>query len=176
MPSISTFKGLKAVVILIIIFAFAVALFISLVSLFLALIPVFLLLAAIGYLIYLFKKKKVKLREIESKLSKIKEISGENCDEVEWSPSGTMLAYATAVGEYINATEFTKFLNKAYKHLNWKELFALGANEIILDSLSKASSETAKSTEISTFSSEISRCKAYNTDKTTCEGAGCSWQ
>jgi len=44
---------------------------------------------------------------------------------------------ATAVGEYINATEFTKFLNKAYKHLNWKELFALGANEIILDSLSK---------------------------------------
>jgi len=45
-----------------------------------------------------------------------------------------------------------------------------------LDSLSKASSETAKSTEISTFSSEISRCKAYNTDKTTCEGAGCSWQ
>ncbi|HLC80670.1 hypothetical protein J4207_04240 [Candidatus Woesearchaeota archaeon] len=59
MPSISTFKGLKAVVILIIIFAFAVALFISLVSLFLALIPVFLLLAAICYLIYLFKKKKV---------------------------------------------------------------------------------------------------------------------
>ncbi len=60
MPSISTFKGLKTVVVLIIIFAFAVALFISLVSLFLALIPVFLLLAAIGYLIYLFKKKKVR--------------------------------------------------------------------------------------------------------------------
>ncbi|MBS3118149.1 hypothetical protein J4417_00520 [Candidatus Woesearchaeota archaeon] len=59
MPSISTFKGLKAVVILIIVLAFALALFISLVSLFLALIPVFLLLAAIGYLIYLFKKKKV---------------------------------------------------------------------------------------------------------------------
>ncbi len=60
MPSVSTFKGLKAVIILIIIFAFAVALFISLVSLFLALIPFLLLLAAVGYLIYLFKKKKVK--------------------------------------------------------------------------------------------------------------------
>ncbi len=60
MPSISTFKGLKAVVVLIVILAFALALFISLVSLFLALIPVFLLLIAIGYLIYLFKKKKVR--------------------------------------------------------------------------------------------------------------------
>lgn len=59
MPSISPFKGLKAVVILIIVFAFAVALFISLVSLFLALIPFLLLLAAVGYLVYLFKKKKI---------------------------------------------------------------------------------------------------------------------
>ena len=33
-----------------------------------------------------------------SNVSKIKEISGERCDEVEWSPDGTMLAYVTASG------------------------------------------------------------------------------
>ena len=33
-----------------------------------------------------------------SSVTKIKEITGESCDEVDWSPDGTMMAYATAVG------------------------------------------------------------------------------
>lgn len=33
-----------------------------------------------------------------SSVTKIKEITGERCDEVDWSPDGTMLAYATAIG------------------------------------------------------------------------------
>lgn len=88
-----------------------------------------------------------------------------------------VMIFTGRIGIFKAGVEKAGELELAKQKLNYGVCHPTPAKESsFIDTLSKATSESSKTTEISTFSSEISRCKTYNTDKTSCEGAGCTWQ